>query len=149
MPYGATRASPNLATKCNDSRLERDNRTVGSISMTEQSNASPTPLSIPRKACIEGTLEFPGPVIVEGTVLGEVRCTSLIVTERGIVDGCIRADAVTVLGEVSGEIFANHLTLKSACSVAADIFHKYLSLEDGCFFEGKSRRHANPLQLAT
>jgi cytoskeletal protein CcmA (bactofilin family) len=117
--------------------------------MTEQSHASPAPLSIPRKACIEGALEFPGPVIVEGTVLGEVRCTSLIVTERGIVDGCIRADAVTVLGEVSGEIFANHLTLKSACSVAADIFHKHLSLEDGCFFEGKSRRHADPLQLAT
>jgi cytoskeletal protein CcmA (bactofilin family) len=54
-----------------------------------------------------------------------------------------------VLGEVSGEIFANNLTLKSASSVAADIFHKHLSLEDGCYFEGKSRRHADPLQLAT
>jgi hypothetical protein len=37
--------------------------------------------------------------------------------------------------------------LKTACSVEADIFHKHLLLEDGCFFEGKSRRHANPLQL--
>ncbi len=63
--------------------------------------------------------------------------------------GAVVADAVTVLGEVTGEIFANHLTLKKASSVAANIFHKHLSLEDGCYFEGKSRRHADPLQLAT
>jgi cytoskeletal protein CcmA (bactofilin family) len=117
--------------------------------MTNLSHPLPAALTIPRKACIEGALEFPGPLIIEGTVLGDVRCTSVIVSERGIVDGSIIADAVTVLGEVSGEIFANHLTLKSASSVAANIFHKHLSLEDGCFFEGKSRRHANPLQLAT
>lgn len=117
--------------------------------MAHQSHSSPAALTIPRKACIEGGIEFPGPLIIEGTVLGGVRCVSLVVTERGIVDGSIIADAVTVLGEVSGEIFANHLTLKRASSVAADIFHKHLSLEDGCYFEGKSRRHADPLQLAT
>jgi len=82
-------------------------------------------------------------------VLGDVRCTSVVIAESGVVDGCVAADSVTVLGEVSGEIFANHLTLKKASSVAADIFHKHLALEDGCYFEGKSRRHADPLQLAT
>jgi cytoskeletal protein CcmA (bactofilin family) len=117
--------------------------------MSNQSQPLQAALTIPRKASIEGALEFPGPLIIEGTVLGDIRCMSLVVTERGIVDGSIVADSVTVLGEVSGEIFANHLTLKSASSVAADIFHKHLSLEDGCYFEGKSRRHANPLQLAT
>lgn len=109
----------------------------------------PAALTIPHKASIEGALEFPGPLIIEGTVLGDVRCTSLVISERGIVDGMVVADAVTVMGEVSGEIFANHLTLKKAASVAANIFHKHLLLEDGCYFEGKSRRHANPLQLAT
>jgi cytoskeletal protein CcmA (bactofilin family) len=104
-------------------------------------------LTIPRKATIEGGLDFPGPVVIEGTIIGDVRCMSLTITEYGIVDGTIKADAVVVMGEVSGEIFADHLTLKTACSVEADIFHKHLLLEDGCFFEGKSRRHANPLQL--
>lgn len=117
--------------------------------MSDASRSLPAALTIPRKAIIEGVLEFPGPLIIEGTVLGDVRCTSVVIAERGSVDGAIVADAVTVLGEVSGEIFANHLTLKKASSVAANIFHKHLSLEDGCYFEGKSRRHANPLQLAT
>jgi cytoskeletal protein CcmA (bactofilin family) len=117
--------------------------------MSSPRHALDAALSIPRKASIEGSLDFPGPVVIEGTVIGDVSCTSLIVAERGVVEGTIKADAVTVLGEVSGEIFANHLTLKSASSVAADIFHKHLLLEDGCYFEGKSRRHANPLQLAS
>jgi cytoskeletal protein CcmA (bactofilin family) len=105
-------------------------------------------LSIPRNATVEGGIDFPGPVVVEGAVLGDVRCMSLVVSEGGVIDGTIKADTVTIMGEVSGEIFAENLTLKTACSVAADIFHKRLSLEDGSFFEGKSRRHANPLQLA-
>jgi cytoskeletal protein CcmA (bactofilin family) len=105
-------------------------------------------LFIPLRATFEGAIDFPGPVVIEGTILGDVDCMSLIVTERGTVDGTIKAEAVTIMGAVSGEIFAEYLTLKTACSVAADIFHKRLSLEDGCFFEGKSRRHANPLQLA-
>ncbi len=103
--------------------------------------------TVPRKAAVEGTIDFPGPVIIEGNVLGDIRCTSLIIMERGAVDGTIVADRVTVLGEASGEIFANWLTLKAACSVSADIFHRQLELEDGAYFEGRSRRHASPLDL--
>jgi len=104
-------------------------------------------LSIPRAATIEGGIDYPGPLIIEGTVLGEVNCLSLIVSERGVVEGTIKSESVTVMGEVSGEIFANELTLKAACLVNADIVHKKLMLENGSFFEGKSRRHTNPLGL--
>jgi len=103
--------------------------------------------SVPRKVRIREDIDFPGPVLIEGTVLGDVRCMSLIVGERGIVDGTIKADTVTILGEVSGEIFATHLTLKPTSSVAANIFHKHLLLENGCIFEGHSRRHTDPLRL--
>ncbi|RUP00649.1 polymer-forming cytoskeletal protein [Hyphomicrobium sp.] len=104
-------------------------------------------LSIPRTATIEGGIDYPGPLVVEGTVLGDVNCLSLVVAERGIVEGTIKSETVTVAGEVSGEIFANELILKAACSVNAEIVHKKLLLESGAFFEGKSRRHASPLQL--
>src|SRR5689334_16645984 len=105
-------------------------------------------LFIPLKATFEGAIDFPGPVVIEGTILGDVDCMSLVVAERGSVDGTIKAEDVTILGSVSGEIFADQLTLKTACSVSADIYHKKLSLEEGCVFEGKSRRHASPLLLA-
>lgn len=103
--------------------------------------------SVPPRVRIRENIDFPGPVVIDGTVLGDVSCMSLIVGERGVVDGTIKADEVTILGEVSGEIFATHLTLKTSSAVAANIFHKHLSLEDGCVFEGNSRRHTNPLLL--
>lgn len=109
----------------------------------------PAVLSIPRKAAIEGLIEFDGDVIVEGSVVGDVRCRMLTIKERGQVDGNIIAERVVVLGEVSGAIYADDLVLRTACSVAADIFHKQLLLEDGCYFEGRSRRHADPVSLAS
>jgi cytoskeletal protein CcmA (bactofilin family) len=115
--------------------------------MSETSAKLP-PLSIPRKAVLEGTIRYEGPVVLEGTVLGEVHCTNVLITERGAVDGTICAHTATIMGEASGAIYAEQVTLKTACSVTADIFHKNLSLENGCFFEGKSRRVVNPLTLA-
>jgi cytoskeletal protein CcmA (bactofilin family) len=105
-------------------------------------------LTIPRQAVLEGNLQYSGDVVLEGTILGDVRCLSIVITERGAVDGTILADAATIMGEASGTIYADHVILKTACSVTADIFHQRLSLENGCYFEGKSRRVANPVALA-
>jgi cytoskeletal protein CcmA (bactofilin family) len=114
--------------------------------MGETSSSLP-PLSIPRQAIIEGSITYAGRIVLEGTILGDVRCESLVVTERGAVDGVISAETATIMGEAAGAIYASHVALKAACAVTADIFHGKLSLEDGCYFEGKSRRVANPLTL--
>ena len=111
--------------------------------------ATPEIFAIPRQAVIEGAIDFSGAMIVSGTVEGDVTCSSLTVTERGVVNGSVRADSAIILGEVNGEIYANTLTLKTACSVNGDIFHNQLVLEDGCYFEGRSRRMILPLQLAS
>ena len=114
--------------------------------MSETSSTLP-PLSIPRQAVLEGSIEYPGNVVVGGTILGDVRCTNILITERGAVEGTICANSATIMGDASGSIYANQVTLKAACSVTAEIFCKQLSLENGCYFEGKSRRVANPLSL--
>lgn len=117
--------------------------------MAEQSKSLPAALSIPRKATIEGAIEYAGPMIIAGTIEGDVTCVSLVVTERGLINGSVRCDSATVLGEINGEIVANTLTLKTASSVTGDIFHKHLVLEDGCYFEGRSRRLTKPLELVS
>lgn len=116
------------------------------MSVDEQSSLAT--FTLPRRATIEGTFTFPGHVVIEGTLMGEVRAASVVVSERGIVDGAILAGTVTVMGEVTGDIFAVSLVLKTACSVRGNIYHRHLSLENGCFFEGKSRRHNEPLAMA-
>jgi len=106
-------------------------------------------LTIPKQAYIEGLIEFSGPMVISGTIEGDVVCASLIVTERGVINGSVRSDSVTVLGEVNGEIYANTLTLKAASSVTGAIYHNDLVLENGCYFEGKSRRMILPLQAVS
>jgi cytoskeletal protein CcmA (bactofilin family) len=113
-----------------------------------ESTSSSAPFTIPGQAVVEGGLRYPGSLVLSGTILGDVWCADIVITERALVDGTIYANSVVVMGEVSGAIYANHVTLKTACSVTADIFHGKLSLENGCFFEGKSRRMANPLSPA-
>lgn len=121
----------------------------GSLAVSEQLSAHAAPFTIPRQAVIEGAIHFAGALVVTGTVEGDVTCTSLVVSERGVINGSVAAETVTVLGEVNGEISATTLTLKAACSVTGDIFHKRLVLEDGCYFEGRSRRLTKPLALVS
>ena len=73
-----------------------------------------------------------------------MRCTELQIAERGMVDGLVVADKVIVLGEFVGAIYANEIVLGAACAVEGHIFHRKLVLEEGCYFEGKSRCYCEP-----
>lgn len=105
-------------------------------------------LSIGLNVTIIGAIHYDGHVDIRGTVQGEVRCTSLNVAKYGTVMGTIVADEVTVSGGVKGSIYANRLVLETKCDVEGEIYHRELSLEDGCYFDGKSRPHKQPLELA-
>lgn len=112
---------------------------------TSEARAS---LAIGPRVTIVGAVHFDGPIELDGVIQGEVRCKALTITERGAVDGMVVAESVCVAGDVVGTIYAERLTLKSACEVEGEIFHRELSLEDGCYFEGRSRRLMSPLHLA-
>jgi cytoskeletal protein CcmA (bactofilin family) len=105
-------------------------------------------LVLDRRVNLIGSITYDGEVLLSGKIEGEVRCKSLRIAERGSVDGDIVAERVEVLGEVIGSILANEIVLKTACTVSGQIYHKHLTLEDGCFFEGQSRRHPAPMLLA-
>ena len=120
--------------------------------MTELNAAGMRPakgaLVINRGVTIIGALSLDGPVTIEGTIDGGVRCSNLQITERGEVEGLIVADKVVVLGEFSGAIYARELILGAGCNVEGQIYHHKLVLEAGCYFEGQSRRHGDPLKIA-
>ncbi len=97
---------------------------------------------------IAGTVYFDGPVLVEGVVDGGVRSPTVQIAKNGIVEGTIVADHVVVLGGVNGSIYAKELALRTECTVEGQIFHSALVLENGCYFEGQSRRYADPISMA-
>jgi cytoskeletal protein CcmA (bactofilin family) len=48
---------------------------------------------------------------------------------------------------VQGSIRGNAVTLQASSRVEGDVFHKGLVIEQGAFFEGKSRRSDDPMTM--
>lgn len=93
---------------------------------------------------ITGNLQSKGEIQIEGQVQGDLQASRIVVGPGARITGGIVADDVIVQGTVMGSIRGNRVTLQSSSKVEGDIFHQSLAIEQGAFFEGKSRRSENP-----
>ena len=93
---------------------------------------------------VTGNIVSKGEVQVEGEVQGDIHCASLVIGDKAQVTGGVVADDVVVRGNVSGSIRGVRVTLQSSSHVEGDIIHESLAIEQGAFFEGKSRRAEEP-----
>jgi len=89
---------------------------------------------------ITGNIVSKGEVHVDGEVQGDINCVSLIVGEKAQINGGIVAEDVIVRGRVEGTVRGTRLSLQATSHVEGDIVHKSLVIEQGAYFEGKSRR---------
>ncbi len=97
---------------------------------------------------VTGNVISKGEVQVDGVIQGDINCTSLIVGEKAQITGGIVAEDVVVRGSVKGSIRGVRVTLQSTSKVDGDIFHKSIAIEQGAYFEGKSRRSEDPIASA-
>jgi cytoskeletal protein CcmA (bactofilin family) len=106
------------------------------------------PSIIGEDLAIAGNVISKGEVQVDGQIQGDVHCASLIVNEKAEITGGIVAEDVVVRGRVMGSIRGVRVTLQASSHVEGDVFHKSLAIEQGAFFEGKSRRDEDPIASA-
>jgi cytoskeletal protein CcmA (bactofilin family) len=95
---------------------------------------------------IRGNVTSKGEVQLDGEIEGEIRCGSLLLGDKGQVMGGVAAEDVVVRGRIIGSIRGLRVTLQARCHVEGDIFHQGLSIEQGAYFEGKSRHSDKPLE---
>ena len=95
---------------------------------------------------IKGNVTSKGEVQLDGEIEGEIRCGSLLLGDKGQVMGGVAAEDVVVRGRIIGSIRGLRVTLQAQCHVEGDIFHQGLSIEQGAYFEGKSRHSDKPLE---
>lgn len=89
---------------------------------------------------IIGDVSSRGSVTLDGTIEGNIYCTSLIVTANGRVNGGIVANQeVTVQGQVKGTIRGRRVMLQSTAKVESDIFHQGIGIEMGTRYDGTLR----------
>lgn len=93
---------------------------------------------------VTGNIVSKGEVQIEGEIQGDIHCTSVIIGDKAQVTGGVIADDVVVRGRVVGSVRGIRVTLQSSSHVEGDIYHQSLAIEQGAFFEGKSRRADDP-----
>src|SRR3970282_407374 len=90
---------------------------------------------------IEGRYTFSGTVMVNGRFKGEISSTdTLIIGDKGVINGDIRAGQVLISGEVVGNVSAAERielkrTARGFCAAEAPV----VVVEEGVLFEGHCR----------
>jgi cytoskeletal protein CcmA (bactofilin family) len=99
-----------------------------------------SPSIIGTNCSLAGDITSDGEVHVDGKVVGDVRCATLVIGEEGGVTGEISAETVRVLGAVTGQITARAVELAKTARITGDITHETLAVEAGAFVEGRFNR---------
>ncbi|MEO0791098.1 MAG: polymer-forming cytoskeletal protein [Pseudomonadota bacterium] len=93
---------------------------------------------------IMGNLVSKGEVHIEGEVQGDIHGTNVLIGEKARITGGVVAEEIVVRGQVMGSVRGKKVALQASSHVEGDIYHKSLAIEQGAFFEGKSRRADDP-----
>ena len=96
---------------------------------------------------IEGRYMFSGTVMLNGRFKGEISTTdTLIIGDKGVMNGDVRAGQVLISGEVVGNVSAaERVELKRTARVFGDVEAPVVVVEEGVLFEGHCRMtKANP-----
>ena len=94
---------------------------------------------------IIGNLVSRGEVQIDGEVQGDIHGTNIVIGERARITGSVIAEEIIVRGHVMGSVRGKRVMLQSSSHVEGDIYHSSLAIEQGAFFEGKSRRSEDPI----
>ncbi len=86
----------------------------------------------------EGDITSPSSTRIDGHVRGNLKSKgSLIIGEKGVVSGEVKATEVLVYGKIEGNVESQRLEIKKDGSVVGDVFTKSLIIEDGGFYNGR------------
>lgn len=86
---------------------------------------------------IEGHLKTNNEVQLDGRVIGNISCGALVMGETGSVDGDIRADEVTIRGQINGDLRARRVRLEASAVINGDVYHESLTVEAGARLNGR------------
>ena len=88
---------------------------------------------------ITGNIEATVDLQVQGKVNGDVRCVTLILGERSVVQGSVYAERVRVSGTVEGSIETKDLAVEASARVSGDITYSRIRIANGGVINGQMK----------
>lgn len=123
-----------------DNKSDKDNSVQNETASPAEksgrsSNARETVIS--NDLTIHGNVTSEGIVRLEGTIIGDMNCSSLVVEGPGAISGNIAAEQVNVHGRVEGTVHGKNVMLHSSAFVEGDIYHQGIGIEMGTQYDGR------------
>jgi cytoskeletal protein CcmA (bactofilin family) len=137
---GARRSASESVTKFKVAARFGAKSEEASAGANESAAPRPEPSVISANTQIDGSISTTDELYVQGKVEGDVRATSVIVCDGGVVRGDVKADSITVYGMVAGNLNGGHVLLCAGSTVDGEIRHAGLGIDPGANFEGTIRR---------
>ncbi|MGH7849202.1 MAG: bactofilin family protein [Thermodesulfobacteriota bacterium] len=101
-------------------------------------DASHFTTSIGEECVFEGHITTSSSTRIDGKLKGKISGeNTLIVGERGVILGEVKASEVIVYGRIEGIIDSERLEIKSSGAVTGDIFIDRLVIEEGGVYNGR------------
>ena len=122
------------------------NEESNNIARKPQSSAAPSIISSDVE--IQGNVKTGAELQLDGKVVGDVDCGTLVMGTTGSLEGQIKADSVTIRGKVKGEIHARSVRLEASSEIEGDVYHETLSVEAGAKLSGRFARGMEPAKAA-
>lgn len=95
---------------------------------------------ISRNSRVDGNVEGNESIIIEGFIKGLISLKgNIIVGSSGVIEADVEADNISVLGQITGNVFAHHqLVIQPSGKIQGDISARSIDIKEGALFEGRS-----------
>jgi len=103
---------------------------------------------------ITGDVAASADLHVDGTVQGDIKCSSLVQGESSQVTGAIHAETARLAGRVNGSITARELVILKSAQIEGDVHYDALTIEQGAQVDGRfapntQKKPAKPVESAS
>jgi cytoskeletal protein CcmA (bactofilin family) len=106
--------------------------------------------SIGEECIFEGNVSTTSSTRIDGILKGKISGeNTIIVGERGLITGEVKASEIIVYGKIEGIIDSEKLEIKSTGIVTGDIFIETLIVEEGGIYNGRCAMNERVEKLMT
>jgi cytoskeletal protein CcmA (bactofilin family) len=86
---------------------------------------------------IRGDIEATVDLHVDGKVVGNITCASLVQGESSRIEGEVKAESARLSGEVQGTIEVKNLVVLKSAKITGDVSYDTLTIEQGASVDGR------------
>ncbi len=92
---------------------------------------------------ITGNIDSTVDLHIDGEVIGDIKCLSLVQGPSSKIQGAITAQNASLSGAVEGSIDAGDLVISSSARIGGDVTYENVTIEQGGHVDGKFKHKSS------